>query len=121
MAQRRDPNLFEVLIGQIGKDGKIDVVLCEALSVLRETKPLKPVDDPRGHALIGYAILAPLSAAVTASGFVNTEGNKKTVQHLEDGRRHAEQALYHCNVSILGWTMARVGLDLQVWRLIYQK
>ena len=55
-------------------------------------------DDPRYIAGIGYAIIvfcfvflgawaaiAPLGGAVVASGFVTTEGNKKTVQHLEGG------------------------------------
>jgi hypothetical protein len=59
------------------------------------TTPPQTSDDPRVFALIGYAIiifsfavlggwaaLAPLGSAVVASGFVNTEGNKKTVQHL---------------------------------------
>jgi HlyD family type I secretion membrane fusion protein len=62
------------------------------------TTPRQTSDDPRVFALIGYAIiifsfavlggwaaLAPLGSAVVASGFVNTEGNKKTVQHLEGG------------------------------------
>jgi len=60
--------------------------------------PRRTNDDPRVFAVVGYAIiifsfvilggwaaLAPLSSAVVASGFVNTEGNKKTVQHLEGG------------------------------------
>ena len=38
MAERRDADLFEVLIGQIRKNGKIDVVLGKALSVLPETE-----------------------------------------------------------------------------------
>jgi HlyD family type I secretion membrane fusion protein len=55
-------------------------------------------DDPRSYALAGYAIIigcfvilgswaavAPLASAAVASGVVTTEGNKKTVQHLEGG------------------------------------
>jgi HlyD family secretion protein/S-layer protein transport system membrane fusion protein len=55
-------------------------------------------DDPRVFALVGYAIIvfcfvilggwaavAPLGGAVVAAGLVNTEGNKKTIQHLEGG------------------------------------
>src|SRR5262245_21496321 len=55
-------------------------------------------DDPRPYALAGYAIivfcfavlggwaaLSPLASAVVASGYVVTQGNKKTVQHLEGG------------------------------------
>ena len=55
-------------------------------------------DDPRVFALVGYAIIvscfvilggwaavAPLGGAVVASGVVTTEGNKKTIQHLEGG------------------------------------
>ena len=43
MAERRNANLFEVLICEISKDGKINVVLGKALSVLPETEVLKPV------------------------------------------------------------------------------
>ena len=55
-------------------------------------------DDPRVFAFIGYAIIifgfvilggwaavTPLGGAVVASGVVTTEGNKKTIQHLEGG------------------------------------
>ena len=55
-------------------------------------------DDPRPYALTGYAIIVvcffglggwaavtPLGSAVIASGVVATEGNKKTIQHLEGG------------------------------------
>lgn len=55
-------------------------------------------DDPRSFALAGYAIIffcfvvlggwavvAPLASAVVATGVVTTEGNKKTIQHLEGG------------------------------------
>lgn len=57
-----------------------------------------PNDDPRFFAWTGYAIIVfcffilggwaaitPLGSAVVASGIVTTEGNKKTVQHLEGG------------------------------------
>src|SRR5262245_53480923 len=43
MAERRNADLFEVLICQISKDGKIDVVLGKAVSVLPETELLKPI------------------------------------------------------------------------------
>src|ERR1700704_4763769 len=55
-------------------------------------------DDPRTFALVGYGIIVfsfvvlggwaaitPLASAVVASGMVITEGNKKTIQHLEGG------------------------------------
>ena len=45
MAERRNANLFEVLICQVAKDGKIDVVLGKALSVLPDAKLLKPVPN----------------------------------------------------------------------------
>lgn len=65
----------------------------------RTPKVLKKAsDDPRGFALVGYGIIifcfgvlggwaavTPLGSAVIASGVVNTEGNKKTIQHLEGG------------------------------------
>ena len=46
------PDLSKVLIGQIGQDGKADVVLGKALRVLPETELLKPVSDllHRGNA-----------------------------------------------------------------------
>jgi len=60
--------------------------------------PNKTSDDPRTYALIGYSIIifsfvvlggwaavTPLGSAVVASGLVTTEGNKKTIQHLEGG------------------------------------
>ena len=33
----------------------------------------------------GWAAITPLGSAVVASGIVTTEGNKKTIQHLEGG------------------------------------
>ena len=60
--------------------------------------PKPASDDPRVFAFIGYGIIVfcfvvlggwaaitPLGGAVVASGFVTTEGNKKTIQHLEGG------------------------------------
>jgi hypothetical protein len=43
MAERCNADLFEVLICQVSKDSKIDVVLGKALSVLPETELLEPV------------------------------------------------------------------------------
>ena len=58
----------------------------------------KRVTIPRVYAAVGYAIIVfaflvlggwaaitPLGSAVVASGVVTTEGNKKTIQHLEGG------------------------------------
>src|SRR5260370_4902879 len=55
-------------------------------------------DDPRVFARIGYLVIivtfgvvggwaafAPLASAVVATGVVATEGNKKTISHLEGG------------------------------------
>ena len=39
----RHPDLFKVLIGEIGEDGKADVVFGKALRVLHETEPFEPV------------------------------------------------------------------------------
>ena len=60
--------------------------------------PKKTCDDPRVYAFTGYGIIlisfvvlggwaavTPLGSAVVASGVVTTEGNKKTIQHLEGG------------------------------------
>ncbi len=45
MSERCDPEFFQVLVSQIRKDAKVDVILSEALSVLPETDLLKPVRD----------------------------------------------------------------------------
>src|SRR5258708_13248150 len=55
-------------------------------------------DDPRVFARIGYLVIivtfgvvggwaafAPLASAVVATGVVATEGNKKTISHLQGG------------------------------------
>jgi HlyD family type I secretion membrane fusion protein len=60
--------------------------------------PKQTSDDPRVFAYVGYGIIifsfvilggwaavTPLGGAVIASGVVTTEGNKKTIQHLEGG------------------------------------
>ena len=53
MTERRDANLFEVLICQIRQDDKADIVLGKALRVLPKTELLKPFGDllHRGSAL----------------------------------------------------------------------
>jgi hypothetical protein len=43
MTERCHPEFFEVLVSQIGQDGKGDVVLGKALSILPETELLKPI------------------------------------------------------------------------------
>ena len=45
MTERRNANLFEVLIGQIRQDDKTNVVLGKALRVLSETELLEPLSD----------------------------------------------------------------------------
>ena len=45
MTERRNANLFEVLICQIRQDDKTDVVLSKALRVLSEVELLKPFGD----------------------------------------------------------------------------
>ena len=51
MTKRRNADLFEVLIGEIRQDDKIDVILGKALRVLPETEFFKPVRSllHRGH------------------------------------------------------------------------
>ena len=39
----RHPDLFKVLIGEIGEDRKADVILGKALRMLPETEPFEPV------------------------------------------------------------------------------
>jgi hypothetical protein len=41
----RHPNVLEVLIREIGQDGKADVVLGKSLRVLPETELLQPISD----------------------------------------------------------------------------
>jgi hypothetical protein len=45
ISERCDPEFFQVLVCQIRKGAKVDVILSEALSVLPETDRLKPVRD----------------------------------------------------------------------------
>jgi HlyD family type I secretion membrane fusion protein len=57
----------------------------------------RPTDNYRGVARVGYAVIgvmiaglifagfAPLGSSVTANGVVSSEGNRKTIQHLEGG------------------------------------
>ncbi len=64
----------------------------------RERKKIRPISDWRGIALAGYSVIAmtfgvggvwagvaKLDKAVTAPGYVQTESNRETVQHLEGG------------------------------------
>jgi hypothetical protein len=45
MAERRNTDLFEVLIGQVWQDREIDMVLSKAVGILGQTKLLEPVRD----------------------------------------------------------------------------
>jgi hypothetical protein len=42
---KQDAELFQILIGQIGKDAEINPVLIEDLGVLAKTEPGKPLGD----------------------------------------------------------------------------
>jgi hypothetical protein len=59
----RQPDLFKVLIGEIGQDGKADIVLGKALRVLPEAELIKPVRNLLHHAarVVG-ALPAPLAS-----------------------------------------------------------
>lgn len=64
---------------------------------MKPPKIQRPSDNYKGVARIGYAIIglmlfgliiaafAPLDSSVTANGVISTEGNRKTIQHLEGG------------------------------------
>src|SRR5262245_12244972 len=43
MPDRRDANLFEILVGQVTQNNEIDIILGKALSVLPETELFEPV------------------------------------------------------------------------------
>ena len=43
MPERRDTNLFEILIGKVLKNIEINIILGKALSVLPETELFQPV------------------------------------------------------------------------------
>ena len=45
MAERLNADLFEVLISQIGKDGKINIVVGKTLRVLGHAELFEPVRD----------------------------------------------------------------------------
>jgi hypothetical protein len=79
MTERRNANLFEVLIGQIRQDDKTNVVPGKARRVLSETELLKPVRnllhrDPRLAfrscvAALGLFIARVLTAPNKPAGF----------------------------------------------------
>jgi hypothetical protein len=43
MAERRDPNLFEILIGQVTQNIEINIILGKSLSVLPDAELFEPV------------------------------------------------------------------------------
>ena len=45
MAKRGNADLFEVLIGQLGQKGEIDIVLGKTLRVLGHAKLFEPIRD----------------------------------------------------------------------------
>ena len=45
MAQGRDANLFQVLIGQIRQDREIDIVINKVLGILGHAELFEPVRD----------------------------------------------------------------------------
>ena len=57
MTERRDADLFEVLIGEIRQNDKGNVVLGKAVSVLPETKLLEPFDNLLHRGPCGFSTL----------------------------------------------------------------
>jgi hypothetical protein len=45
MPDRRDANLFEILIGQVTQNFEINIILGKTLSVLSETELFEPVQN----------------------------------------------------------------------------
>src|SRR6516165_4683543 len=45
MPERRDTNLFEILIGQVTQNLEVNIILGKALSVLPETELFEPVQN----------------------------------------------------------------------------
>src|SRR6516162_10992104 len=45
MPERRDTNLFEILIGQVTQNLEVNIILGKALSVLPETKLFEPLQN----------------------------------------------------------------------------
>jgi hypothetical protein len=58
MARRGHAELFQVLVGQVSQDGKIDVVISKMLSVLPKTELPKPIRNllQRGSASGGLRV-----------------------------------------------------------------
>jgi hypothetical protein len=52
MAERRDTNLFEILIGQVAKNGEVNVIIGKTLRVLGHPEVLEPIRNVhrRAHA-----------------------------------------------------------------------
>ena len=66
MTERRNADLFEILISQIRQNGKGNVVLGKAVSVLSETKLLEPFHD---HTTCANSLCALGRAACLAAPF----------------------------------------------------
>jgi hypothetical protein len=60
MPERRNANLFEILIGQVTQNGEINVVLGKALSVVPETELFEPVPQSAaslpGISIVSFSI-----------------------------------------------------------------
>src|SRR6516164_6055317 len=78
MAERRNADLFEVLIGQVWQDREIDIVLCKALGVLGQAELFEPVRD-----LLHPALSAGLHKQFSAL-------TRHFVGDREYARRHGE-------------------------------
>ena len=66
MIERRNADLFEILISQIRQNGKGNVVLSKAVSVLSETKLLEPFHN---HTTCANSLCALGRAACLAAPF----------------------------------------------------
>ena len=75
MTKRRNADLFEVLIGQIRQDDKIDVILGKALRVLTETELFEPIRNllPNGHGVEACGCSGGLATLPLANGLFSTK------------------------------------------------
>jgi hypothetical protein len=62
MAQGGHSELFKVMVGQVSQDGKVDVILSKALSVLPETEIFEPVRNLLHHGHLADFSLSALPA-----------------------------------------------------------
>ena len=99
MPERRDTNLFEILIGQVTQNLEVNIILGKALSVLPETELFEPVRN----LLHRRSDLAPSVLDRHFGEFTNSRQNpvgRIDAPHIEQGTLAA--------LDVVGWDRVRI-------------